>query len=73
MSMVKLSETKLVSLLKDILKWKALTSMKHLLLWLDLKPYAYCWLHLLMWLDLKPYAYCWPMQIIIMYFYIKWM
>ena len=42
MSMVKLSETKLVSLLKDILKWKALTSMKHLLLWLDLKPYAYC-------------------------------
>ena len=57
MSMVKFSETKLVSLLKDILKWKALTSMKHLLLWLDLKPYAYCW----------------PMQIITTYFFIKWM
>ena len=57
MSMVKLSETKLVSLLKGTLKLKGLTSMKHLLLWLDLKPYAYCW----------------PMQIIITYFYIKWM
>ena len=57
MSMVKLSETRLVSLLKDTLKLKGLTSMKHLLLWLDLKPYAYCW----------------PMQIIITYFYIKWM
>ena len=57
MSMVKLSEAKLVSLLKDILKLKGLTLMKHLLLWLDLKPYAYCW----------------PMQIIIPYSYIKWM
>ena len=36
---------------------EALTSMKHLLLWLDLKPSAYCW----------------PMQIIITYFCIKWM
>ena len=57
MSMVKLSETELVSLLKDTLKLKGLTLMKHLLLWLDLKPYAYCW----------------PMQIITTYLFIKWM
>ena len=56
MIMVKLSETKLVSLLKGTLKLKGLTSM-----------------NLLLWLDLKPYTYCWPMQIITTYFYIKWM
>ena len=38
----KLSETRLISLLKDTLKLKGLTSMKHLLKWLVLKPFAYC-------------------------------
>ena len=57
MSMVKSLETKHVLWLKDILKLKELTSMKHLLLWLGLKLFAYYW----------------PMQIIITFFYIKWM
>ena len=42
MSMVKSSETKHVLWLKDILKLKELTSMKHLLLLLGLKLFAYC-------------------------------
>ena len=29
--------------------------------------------HLLLWLGLKLYAYCWPMQIVITFFRIKWM
>ena len=28
---------------QDTLKLKGYTSMKHFLLWLDLKPYEYCW------------------------------
>ena len=41
MNMVKTSETKHVFWLKDILKLKELTLMKHLLLWLGLKLFAY--------------------------------